>query len=55
MFIDVYVEELYKSEHISTATKRLGGILDEKYKKADLNKVTETKCQYLTITQRYYC
>ena len=26
-------------------------ILDEKHKKADLHKVTETQCQYLTITQ----
>ena len=27
-------------------------ILDEKHKKADLHKVTETQCQNLTMTQR---
>ena len=27
-------------------------ILDDKYEKADLHKVTETQCQHLTMTQR---
>ena len=54
LFTDAYVEEVYDSEHVRTATKRLSVILDSKYKKADLNKVMETQCQNLTMTQRNY-
>ena len=51
-FTDAYVEELYYSEHLHTATKLLSLILDAKYEKADLHKVTETKCRNSTMTQR---
>ena len=51
-FTDAYVEEVYESEHISTATKRLHIILEAKYEKVDLPKVMETQCQHLTMTQR---
>ena len=54
MFTDAYAEEVYKSEHISTATKILRVILDAKYEKADLHKVMETQCQHLTTTPPNY-
>ena len=50
-FTNAYVEELYALEHVRTATKLLGVILDDKYKKEYLHKVMETQCQHLTITQ----
>ena len=52
LFIDAYVEEVYKSEHIRTATKRLRLILYAKYENSDLHKVMENKCQHSTMTQR---
>ena len=51
MFNDAYVEEVYESEHIRTATKRLHVLLDAKYEKSDLHKVMENQCQHFTITQ----
>ena len=48
---DAYVEELYESENISTATKQLRLILDAKYEKLYLHKVMENQCQHLTMTQ----
>ena len=51
-FTNDYVKELYESEHVRTATKLLHVILDAKYEKEDLHKVTETHCQHLTMTQR---
>ena len=50
-FNNSYVEEVYDSEHVSTATERLCVILDAKYYKADLYKVMENQCQNLTTTQ----
>ena len=38
-FTNDYVEEVYGSDHVSTATKWLRVILDTKYEKADLHKV----------------
>ena len=38
-FTNDYVEEVYESEHVGTATKRLRLILEAKYEKADLHKV----------------
>ena len=52
LFTDAYVKEVYDSEHVRTATKGLHVILDAKYEQAYLNKVTETQCQHLTMTQR---
>ena len=52
MFTNAYVEEVYDSEHVHTSTKRLRVILDSIYEKVDLDKVMETQCQHLTITQR---
>ena len=43
--LTLYVEEVYESEHNGIATKRLRVILDAKYEKADLHKVTETQFQ----------
>ena len=51
-FTNVYAEEVYESEHVRTATKRLHVILDAKYEKSYLHKVMENRCQYLTMTQR---
>ena len=34
------------------ATKLLRVVLDARYEKADINKVMETKCQHLTMTQQ---
>ena len=51
LFTNAYVEDVYDSEHICTATKRLRVILDAKYEKADLHKVMENQCQNLTMTQ----
>ena len=51
-FTNVYAKELYESEHVRTSTKLLHVILDAKYEKADLNKVMETQCQQMKITQR---
>ena len=44
LFTNVYFEELYESEHVHTATKRLCVILDAKYQKSNLHKVMETHC-----------
>ena len=52
LFTDANIKEVYESEHIRTATKRLRVIFDTKQEKADLHKVMETQCQYLTRTQR---
>ena len=51
-FTNDYVEEIYESEHVCTATKILRVILDAKYEKSDLHKVIENQCQHLTMTQR---
>ena len=39
-------------KHVRAATKILRIISDAKYEKSDLHKVMETRCQYLTMTQR---
>ena len=52
MFTDAYVEEVYESEHLRTATKRLRTILDTKNEKSYLHKFVETQCQHLTTTRR---
>ena len=41
-FTNSYVEEVYGSEHVRSATKQLCVILDAKYKKSDLHKFMET-------------
>ena len=53
-FLNAYVEEVYESEHLRTATKQVRVILYAKYKKADVQKVMETQCQHLKITKRNY-
>ena len=50
-FTNAYVEEVYESQHVRTATKRLRVIFDSRYKKEDLHKVMENQCQHLTMTQ----
>ena len=50
-FTNSYIDEVYGSEHVHTAKKRLRLILDAKYEKEDLRKVMETQCQHLTMTQ----
>ena len=47
-FTNAYVKEVYESEHVHTATKRLSIILDAKYEKVNLYRVTETQFQHLT-------
>ena len=51
-FTNYYVEEVYESDHVRTATKQLYVILYAKYEKSDLHKVMENQCQHLTMTQR---
>ena len=51
LFTNAYIEEVYESEHVRTATKLLRVILNAKYENADLYKVMENQCQYLTMTQ----
>ena len=51
-FTNAYAEEVYESQHLRTATKLLHVTLYAKYEKSDLNKVMETQCQHLTMTQR---
>ena len=52
VFTNSYVEEVYDSEDVRTSTRRLRIILDAKYEKVDVNKVVETQCQHLIMTQR---
>ena len=52
MFTNVYVEEVYESEHVCTSTIWLCVILDAKYEKPYLHKVMETQCRNLTMAQR---
>ena len=52
LFMNDYTEEVYESEHVRTYTKQLCVILDDKYEKADFNKVIENQCQHLTEIQR---
>ena len=52
LFTNAYVEEVYESEHVRIATKRLRVMLDAKYEKVGLYNVMENQCQNLTITQR---
>ena len=51
MFTDTYVKEVYESEHVHTTTKQLRIILDSKYKNTNLQKVIETLCRHLEMTQ----
>ena len=51
MFTNDYVEEVYDSEHVRTATKLLHVIFYAKLEKAYLHQVMETQCQHLTMTQ----
>ena len=51
LFTNSYVKEVYESENVRTATKRLRVILDSKYEKADLHNIMENQCQNLTMTQ----
>ena len=50
-FTNDYVKEVYASEHVSTATKRLRVIFFSEYEKVDLHKVMENQCQHLTMIQ----
>ena len=50
-FTNAYAEEIYESEQVCNYTKRSHIILDDKYRKADLNKVMKNQCQHLTETQ----
>ena len=52
MFTNAYSKEVYKSEHIRNATKRLRIILYARYEKIYLHKFMETQCQHLTTTKR---
>ena len=50
-FTNAYVTEIYESEHLLSATKRLRVILDDKYESSNLHKVMETQCQHLTMSK----
>ena len=47
IFTNVYVKEVYESEHVRTATKLLHVILNSKYEKSDLHNLLENKCQHV--------
>ena len=51
-FTNAYIEEVYESGHIRTATKKVYVILYAKYEKSHLHKVMETQCQHLTVKKR---
>ena len=50
-FMNVYSEEVHKSEQFLTSAKQLRVILYSKHEKAYLNKVMKNQCQHLTETQ----
>ena len=50
-FINVYADKINETEQVRTSTKQLSVILDDKYKKEDLNKVIQNQCKHLTETQ----
>ena len=52
LFMSVYADEVYESEQFLTSTRRLRLILDAKYEKEYLNKVTKKKYKHLTEVQR---
>ena len=53
-FINLYVNEEYKSDNAIKSTRRMLIILDAKYKKADLSEVMTKQCQkHLTATQHH--
>ena len=47
-FINSYFNECLESDITISSMRRICGILDAKYKKEDLNKVTAKQCQHLT-------
>ena len=52
-FINLYVDKCLKSVSAIISTRSMRRILDEKYKKADLNKVTTEQCQHITATESH--
>ena len=50
-FTNAYAEEIYELEQVFNSTKESNVILDDKYNKADLNKVMKNQCQHLIETQ----
>ena len=51
LFESSYIEEIHESEQVRTYTNLLRVILDAKYKKSDLNRVTENQRQNLKEVQ----
>ena len=49
-FTDAYINKLYDSEQVCSATKLSRVILDAKYKESNLHKVMETQYQHSTMT-----
>ena len=52
MFTGYYASEIHESEQVCTFDKRLHAILDARYKKEDLNKVTKNQCHHFIIDFR---
>ena len=50
-FINFYVDECFESERTVRSTRIIRRILDPKYKKSDLNKVTTEHCQHLELEE----
>ena len=51
-FINAYIDECLESVSTFNSTRIICRILDVKYKKADLNKVVDEQCQYLSPDER---
>ena len=45
-FINAYISECFESESVMSEAHRMCSVLDTKYKKADLNKVTTEQFQH---------
>ena len=44
-FVNPYVDECFESDNAKSSTRRMCGILDMKYERADLNEVMTKQCQ----------
>ena len=52
-FINSHVDEWIEPDSEISSTRRMRRIIDTKYEKADLNKVTSEQCQHLNTIERY--
>ena len=51
-FLNLFINECFRSENKISLTWKMCIILDDKYKKEDLNKVITEQCQHLSTEER---